>query len=172
MIRQIKTLVFDFLYWVHNISDGKGAYAKWVYPFCASFKTVKRAVDWFGKTYNEWYDFDGLLAWRDGKTVSWGAQRWHSYFDFGLGVRVDDPAILRAKERSGYIFTSFNEAERETSKRQKQMKDDLRNKIKGSIRESLVELKKGKSYVKEIQKQAVEGDRLREARMKAYGYKG
>ena len=144
----MKNLIFDLLVWIHSIKPFPKVYHTKIYPFVTSFKTVKYIVDYTMDIYNNWYDFDSLLMWRNDNYVK-SRDRWHSYFDRGIGCLVDDPSILRRHEAEGHIWTTFNESERYCAKRRAEVKKEQKAKIRKSIMESLREVKQGRSFYKE-----------------------
>lgn len=104
------------------------------------------------------------------KANSQGRYRWHTYFEPALGMRVDDPSILRQHEKEGNIWTTHQESERECAKTRARNKLEAKEKRKAGLREALGEISRNnKSYYNVIKKQAVEDMKIQRERAEAYG---
>lgn len=99
------------------------------------------------------------------KVKSYRPQVFHSYFDYGLGKVVESMSDIKDKEKEGYVKMSFDEAERYSKKYKDEAKKKFKDRLKQSIRESLGEIKQGRSFYREIASQAPKDDKVRRARL-------
>ncbi len=73
-------------------------------------------------------------------------QVFHSYFDFGLGKMVTSNEEIKKKEKQGYVYTTFNEMESQSSKIRARIKKEQAEKTKKHFQEVIGRIKSGNSH--------------------------
>ena len=154
---------------------------EWNFDFLSLFIPIQRwfhvkqnnVKTWFTKLRYGTYSKvgRGTWVWRDGCWVPGKADDrsiFHTFFDYGMSKFVSSTAEIKAKEKEGFIYTTHNEAERESAKRKFELKQEKRAKIRKSVEDALVGVARGrKSYYRDHLKQMPEDMRLRAERMRA-----
>lgn len=81
-------------------------------------------------------------------------QVFHSYFDFGLGKMVTSNEEIKKKEKQGYVYTTFNEMESQSSKIRARIKKEQAEKTRKHFQEVIGRIKSGNShYYHDLMKQ-------------------
>ena len=70
-------------------------------------------------------------------------QVFHSYFDFGLGKMVTSNEEIKKKEKQGYVYTTFNEMESQSSKIRARIKKEQAEKTRKHFQEVIGRIKSG-----------------------------
>ena len=84
-------------------------------------------------------------------------QVFHSYFDFGLGKMVTSNEEIKKKEKQGYVYTTFNEMESQSSKIRARIKKEQAEKTRKHFQEVIGRIKSGNShYYHDLMKQKQE----------------
>ena len=84
-------------------------------------------------------------------------QVFHSYFDFGLGKMVTSNEEIKKKEKQGYVYTTFNEMESQSSKIRARIKKEQTEKTRKHFQEVIGRIKSGNShYYHDLMKQKVQ----------------
>ena len=97
---------------------------------------------------DEWF-FNWQQAQRYKK--AYRKQVFHSYFDFGLGRMVTSNEEIRKKEKQGYVYTTFEQMERESDKIQARNKKKERDYAKKYFQEGIARIRSGNSnYHKQL----------------------
>ena len=73
-------------------------------------------------------------------------QVFHSYFDFGLGKMVTSNEEIKKKEKQGYVYTTFNEMENQSSKIRARIKKEQAEKTRKHFQEVIGRIKSGNSH--------------------------
>lgn len=73
-------------------------------------------------------------------------QVFHSYFDFGLGKMVTSNEEIKKKEKQGYVYTTFNEMESQSSKIRARIKKEQAEKTRKHFQEVIGRIKSGNSH--------------------------
>ena len=73
-------------------------------------------------------------------------QVFHSYFDFGLGKMVTSNEEIKKKEKQGYVYTTFNEMESQSSKIRARIKKEQTEKTRKHFQEVIGRIKSGNSH--------------------------
>jgi hypothetical protein len=73
-------------------------------------------------------------------------QVFHSYFDFGLGKMVTSNEEIKKKEKQGYVYTTFNEMESQSSKIRARIKKEQAEKTRKHFQEVVGRIKSGNSH--------------------------
>ena len=68
-------------------------------------------------------------------------QVFHSYFDFGLGKMVTSNEEIKKKEKQGYVYTTFNEMESQSSKIRARIKKEQAEKTRKHFQEVIGRIK-------------------------------
>lgn len=72
-------------------------------------------------------------------------QVFHSYFDFGLGKMVTSNEEIRNKEKQGYVYTTFNEMEKESDRIRARNAQQEKEHAKKYFREGISRIRSGNS---------------------------
>lgn len=73
-------------------------------------------------------------------------QVFHSYFDFGLGKMVTSNEEIKKKEKQGYVYTTFNEMENQSSKIRARIKKEQAENTRKHFQEVIGRIKSGNSH--------------------------
>jgi len=150
---KLSVFVISFKRWLHvKRAELRQGYIKWRYD---RFTET-------GKGHYVWKDG----CWVSGKVIN--RSIWHTFFDYGMSRWVDSSKVIRDHEKEGHIYTTYQEAERETAKKKFQIKMEHKAKTRRRVEQALEEVSRGRrSYAREIEAQIPGDMKLRQEREQA-----